>query len=308
MHSDPRAGTAGYPIRVLAELSGVPPTTLRAWERRYGLLAPRRTASGHRLYSAADLATLRRVRARLEAGDTIGQAVRTLQQAPLPAAAPPRPAADGWERHRQRLLRAIERFDPAELERVYSELLMLFPVDAVVDRLLRPVIDALGRRWRERDAGIAEEHFFSAFLRNKLGARLHHQPAAARGQLLVGACLPGEQHELGLLLFALAASGLGYRFLHLGPDLPLDQAGLAAGRAGAAGIVLSATRSRLDPALRRDLAALVAGCGVPVCVGGPLAQAAGDALEELGAVALGTTPQAALERLAGVVPPFGGRP
>lgn len=291
-----------FPIRVVAEMTGVAPATLRAWERRYGRPRPQRTESGHRLYSQQDVAAIRELRSRADAGEPLAHAATRPPAAPAVAA-----LDDAWASHRRRLLRAIERFDPQELERTYSDLLALFPIELVSDRLLRPTIELLGERWTQRDAGIAEEHFFSAFLRNKLGARLHHALPQARGPQLVTACLPGERHEFGLLLFGLAASGLGYRLLHLGPDLPVAQAALVAERTRADGLLLSGTTTVLDDGLRRELAALPARLGIPVAVGGLLAEREAAALEAAGLVTLGSGLQAALDRCVAVVPPTGGR-
>ena len=50
-----------FPIREVARLTGVNPVTLRAWERRYGLIQPTRTDSGHRLYSQVDIESVRSI-------------------------------------------------------------------------------------------------------------------------------------------------------------------------------------------------------------------------------------------------------
>ncbi len=44
-----------YSIGEFARLCGINATTLRAWQRRYGLLKPLRTDGGHRLYSDDDV-------------------------------------------------------------------------------------------------------------------------------------------------------------------------------------------------------------------------------------------------------------
>ncbi len=285
-----------YPIRIVAELTGVAPATLRAWERRYGRPVPQRTASGHRLYSREDVAAIRDMRERVAAGESPALAART---PPLPAARP----ADAWDAHRRRLLSAIERFDPAELDRVYNDLLALFRVDVVTERLLRPVIEQLGTRWSRSGSGIAEEHFFTSFLRNKLGARLHHAAPHLPGARLVTACLPGEPHELGVLLFGLAASGLGYRLLHLGANLPIDQAGQVVRKTGADGLLLSGTTVTLDDALLGALRELASTLDVPVAIGGQIAERERARLEAAALVVLGTELEPALDALTGLIPP-----
>ena len=103
------------------------------------------------------------------------------------------------------MLDAISHFDENRLDNIYNDALSLYPVDLVSSRLITPLLHALGKHWKESDSGIAEEHFFSVYLRNKLGSRIQHMNQRANGPLLLIACLPGEQHETGMLLFSLAA-------------------------------------------------------------------------------------------------------
>ena len=62
-----------FPIRTVASLTGVNAITLRAWERRYGLIKPVRTDSGHRLYTQVDIDTIHQVVALLDKGVAISQ-------------------------------------------------------------------------------------------------------------------------------------------------------------------------------------------------------------------------------------------
>lgn len=297
---------AGFPIRVLEELTGVPATTLRAWERRHGLLKPKRAPSGHRLYDQQDLARVREVLRLLDANLPIRDAARLVQDglpAPLPAGRPDNP----WEPMRHRLLRAVETFDDGRLDSLYQEALSLYPIDLVTDQLLAPSLRRLGERWRERDLGIAEEHFFSTYLRNKLGSRLHHESQRPRGRRLLLACLPGERHELGLLMFALGTLGRGYRVLYLGPDLPLGQLPGASARAGAAAVILSGTeQADLAPDLPEQLGALVPRLALPLWVGGSYSNAQAQRLAAAGVGVLGERSHGALEQLDREFPAYGG--
>ncbi len=78
-----------------------------------------------------------------------------------------------------------------------------YPVDMVTERLIEPVLVELGSVWPAGDAGIAEEHFYTSWVRNRLGARFHHAAGQARDVRILCACLPGSYHEIGLLLFSL---------------------------------------------------------------------------------------------------------
>ena len=297
---------SGFPIRVIAELTGVPAATLRAWERRYGLLKPRRTAKGHRLYDNEDLETVRRVTRLLDRNHTISKAVRLVVDGGTEEAEPSK-AESPWATLRKRFLRAVEAFDDNRLDALYTEALSVYPVDVVTVNLLRPLLEELGERWHSRERGIAEEHFFSAYLRNKVGARMHHAPGSTRGRRLLMACLPAEQHELGILLFALSVMARGYRVLYLGPDLPLSQVRAVAEMADPAGVLLSGSAPEFADGLRSGLAVLARSLTVPLMVGGNVSGTDPEGWLELGITPLGADYGTALERLGGLVPAFGPR-
>jgi DNA-binding transcriptional MerR regulator/methylmalonyl-CoA mutase cobalamin-binding subunit len=285
-----------YPIRTVASLTGVNAITLRAWERRYGLIKPVRTESGHRLYSRADIDTIHRVTALLEKGVAIGQAREALA-AGQPAA--PRAAASmGWAAYRERMVAAIATFDEERLEELYNELIGLHPMSVVTDRVLLPLLVELGERWESRDGSVAEEHFFGVYLRNKLGARFHHRTRHQVGPKLMLACLEGEQHEFGLLLFALAAHDHGYQVVLLGANAPLGELAHAARRAHADAVVLSCSIEPSPTVLASELPALTAAATVPVFVGGLASVTRHDAIVAAGAEPLGADMHAGLRRLA----------
>ncbi|MGD8688621.1 MAG: MerR family transcriptional regulator [Gammaproteobacteria bacterium] len=291
-HPSEAPGETGYfPIRTVSQLTGVNPVTLRAWERRYGLVKPHRTAKGHRLYSRADIDRINAILARLDQGVAIGQMRAALDR--HTAATPD----DVWEAYQQRLVTAIARFDEAAVEAVYNGVLSLYPIDLVTHRLIQPLLRELGRRWEHGEGSVAEEHFFATYLRNKLGARFHHRAQSARGPLLLAACMPGERHELGLLMFALAAAEHGYRLLLLGADLPLQEMPAAVRRAGADAVVLAAHVMPPPGLLQESLAVLVRDLAIPVGVGGAASATASDLIRRAGAAVLGEDVDLALRHL-----------
>jgi methanogenic corrinoid protein MtbC1 len=183
---------------------------------------------------------------------------------------------------------AISQFDENRLEDVYNELLSLYPTDRVMREALLPLLVELGERWRAAAGWIAEEHFFAVYLRNKLGARFHHRSRGAAGPNLLVACLPGEHHEVGLLLFALAAHDHGFRLVLLGADMPLTELAYAAHRSQASAVVLSGSIEPRPELFEQNLSCLVREAGVPVFVGGLTSVRRRDAIVAAGAVPLGS--------------------
>ena len=272
-------------IRAIVALTGVNPVTLRAWERRYGLLRPERTPKGHRLYTHEHVETIRRAIALVERGVPISR-VRDALAAPAEAPADA-DAVGPWRDYQERMLAAVARFDEPELDRVYDEALSIHAVDQVTGRVILPLLARLGARWEKLAGGIGEEHFFATYLRSKLGARLQHRMRYAEGPRVVAACAPGEHHEIGLLLLALEIQAAGMRALLLGADTPAAEIASARLRSGAAAAVISACVDPPAGFLDRELPALVAHCNCPVVVGGGAALRHRRAIAAAGAVPLG---------------------
>jgi DNA-binding transcriptional MerR regulator/methylmalonyl-CoA mutase cobalamin-binding subunit len=299
----PQAATdSHFPIRTVANLTGINPVTLRAWERRYKLITPQRTAKGHRLYSQMDIERIQRVLALLDQGISISQVSRMLDQEPDQLTAlSSTESVDVWEQYLERMLAAIRRFDEPALEGIYNDALSLYPADLVNTRLTTPLLRRFGDHWKEQSTLIAEEHFFSVYLRNKLGARLHHMNQRNSGRLLLLACLPGELHEIGMLFFALAAVNRGYRVLLLGANMPLEHLPEVIRRRPCEAIVLSGSARPGRNLLQESLPELVKRASVPVLVGGGITERHASAVEAAGAICIGKDIQPALQQLGEIL-------
>ena len=287
------------PIRTVANLTGINPVTLRAWERRYNLITPRRTPKGHRLYTEEDVELIRQVLELLDQGISISQVKPLLEQSPgQQHGTALAETGDVWKDYQQKMLGAVERFDEHVLDSIYNDALSLYPVDVVNQRLVSPLLRIIGEHWKERETGIAEEHFFSVYLRNKLGSRIHHLNQRSSGPLLLLACLPGEYHEIGLLLFALATVNFGYRVLVLGSNTPLDQLPRVLQQQPCTGIVLSGSARPLRGLFDSELPELVNNSDVPVFIGGRTAAKHQQKIEAAGAICLGESISAGLKSMS----------
>ncbi len=299
-----------FPIRVLSDRTGVGSSTLRAWERRYGLLKPARTPKGHRLYNEQDVARVQRIVTLLEEGHGLSNIARRLNEqesiSELPEhATDGRHGAGNWTRLIEQTITAVHDFSAERVDAIYNEASSLYPVDMVTERLLEPVLSSLGRDWQQREAGIAEEHFYTSWLRNRLGARFHHAIGQASGARIICACLPGTFHEIGLMLFAISALSRGYRVLYFGANLPLDQLPLIVQAAAARAVIVSA-RGTTDESIRDSLPALVDALPVPLFLGGEAGDIDIPAFEKAGGILLGERVSVALRVLGSHVPAHAG--
>ena len=287
-----------YPIGTVSEITGVNAVTLRAWERRYGLIQPERTPKGHRLYSQTDVDKIQQIVEELGKGIAISRVAEALHTLP----ALENSEADVWERYRTRMIDAVSQFDESVLDAVYNEAMSLYPVDIVTRQLLTPLLKHLGERWQSTQGSVAEEHFFSVFMRNKLGARFHHRNMRNTGPCLIAACLPGEHHEFGLLLFALAAHARGYRLILLGANMPLAELPHVIQRTRSDGIVLSGSIEMDTASFRAEIQNLVEVSSIPVFVGGRVAEKYRDLIDAAGATPLQEDLLATLRTIGGVLP------
>lgn len=291
-------GDGYFPIRTVCSLTGVNPVTLRAWERRHGLVKPRRTPSGHRLYSREDIDRINEILALLTEGVSISQVPALLRRRSSSAA---QTTGGVWSAFQSRASSAIAAFEEEDLEGVFAEALAAYPAADVTAKLVLPLLKALGERWAAGEGTVAEEHFFGVYLRNKLGARFHHALRSATGPRVLASCLPGEAHEVGLLLFALAAQARGLRVVLLGANMPLKELPLAARHARCRAIVLSSSMDPPPALWREELPRLVAESPVPVCIGGRISARRRDEAQRAGAVPLGDDIEAGLRQLAALL-------
>ncbi|MEJ2455856.1 MAG: MerR family transcriptional regulator [Candidatus Thiodiazotropha sp.] len=289
MHPEPPIAGALYPIRKVSEITGINPVTLRAWERRYGLIKPSRTPKGHRLYNAGQIALIERILTLVQQGVSIGQVKRILDSdSPISQTASPflPEGIDPWEHYRQRMHQAISEFDDNALDAAYNDCLSLYPVSLAADRLLRPLMDELTQLDDPLHQG--QRGLLLTYLRNKLGARFHHQNVQTRGRRLLGAALPGEAGELELLLFGLAALPRGNHILMLGCIEP-DALPEILPHADVAALLLFKDATPLPARGAAKLTALAKQPSVPVFLGGRLTHREREKLRGSGAIPLSET-------------------
>jgi len=247
------AAESRFRIGELSRRSGVSPELLRAWERRYGLLQPSRSAGGLRLYSESDLARVRLMQAQLAAGLAAAEA------AAVAASAPATENVGDADALRGDLDAALLAFDEARAHAVFDELIARLSLDTVLAGVLVPYLHELGERWGRGEVTVAQEHFASALLRGRL-LGLARGWGAGFGPLALLACAPGEQHDLGLIAFALALRARGWRIMYLGPDTPLESVAETVRTSQPQRVVLSAVDSKAFTRRRAQLIEL-AGAG-----------------------------------------------
>ena len=227
-----------YRVAAVERMTGIPASTLRSWERRYGWPRPFRAASGQRLYSDHDVALIRFLDRRRIEGMAMSQATALLRSAPDVEEHDP-------GRLLTRLVAALRAFDEAEAERAFAAAEALLGVEGAAIGVVPAAIVAASAPGPGSDPGqdgvpVEVEHFASNFLRRQVLRLLDGQPPAMGRPVLVG-CGPDEQHELGALLLTLLLRARGHRVVYLGARVPGPAMERAAAALDPAGVVVSLT-------------------------------------------------------------------
>lgn len=223
-------------IGELSRRTGVNPDTLRAWERRYGVLRPERTTGGFRLYSPADETRIRRMQAFIDGGLAPAEAARRAVEAADPLVPRRAPSGDPITDLRE----ALEGFDAAAANDAIDRVSDALGLESLLAHVVMPYLRDLGDRWAAGEVSVAQEHFASGVIRSRLAERSRGWDEGAGRRVLL-ACAPEEHHDLGLLCLGLAMREHGWRVTMLGADTPVPVVADAALRIGADVVVLAAT-------------------------------------------------------------------
>jgi MerR family transcriptional regulator, light-induced transcriptional regulator len=249
----------------LARRVGVRVDTLRAWERRYGLLRPSRSTGGFRLYSRDDEAIVRSMLAEIERGYPPSQAAKLAlarsrtRDGAAGSDQPDDEAADPGrlESLRTQLSEALRRYDGARAQELFDAVLAEFSLNAVLRDVVLRCLSDIGDAWARGDMTVAEEHFASQLIRERLLA-LARDWDRGRGPRALLACPTGERHDIGLICFGIVLSRNGWRITFLGPDTPIDALTGAMAALEPDLIVLSATLEEWFISMTSPLRALAA--------------------------------------------------
>ncbi|WP_273129077.1 MerR family transcriptional regulator [Metabacillus sp. HB246100] len=213
-----------YNIKAVSKMLGIQAGTLRAWERRYNMIAPIRNESGHRLYSEEHIKILKWLLNKVNKGFTISQAVNLLETNQVSYNENKDFPMKEEEQDRSvdlmdELLHALLSFDENEAHELLNRAFSLYSVDKVVIEILGNLLVKIGDLWEVGKITSAHEHFASSFLRSRIGMILHTLPVDGLLPKVVAVCGPEESHELGLLIFTLYLRRKGFEVIYLGASI-----------------------------------------------------------------------------------------
>jgi DNA-binding transcriptional MerR regulator len=268
-----------YPIGTAARLAGIPPETLRIWERRYQFLEPGRSVGGHRLYSEDDVALLRSVKRLVDSGMRIG-AVSGMPHDEIRAAAqrlgPPETTVSGAASPLvEEIIAAARSLDERRVAQLLDRPLMLTSGEEVVHTLYLKLLRRAGDLWHAGQLSVGVEHFLEKMVTARILTVLQATPQPVSGELALCACPPDDRHEVGLFAAALTLKGGGFPVTILGADMPVDDLNAAVASTEPSLLVLAITSAMSAATSSATAAMLESGPAsqVPLILGGINARA-----------------------------------
>ncbi|MFT2111685.1 MerR family transcriptional regulator [Marinomonas sp. 2405UD68-3] len=174
-----------FPIRELSLKTGVNSVTLRAWERRYGLLKPIRTEKGHRLYSDQDVQKVTAIVNWINKGVAVSK-VRALldQKVDINDGS----VSSEWFAQQESLLLAIEQFQEDKIDALIQQNFSQYPMETVIHYWLSPVFSRL----QQNTSTSALASYFIALLKQRINSRLLSRDKAKQQEKVLLTCLDGE--------------------------------------------------------------------------------------------------------------------
>lgn len=211
-----------YSIKAITSLTGLTAETLRAWERRYDCITPKRNEKGRRSYSQQDLEKLKLLVNLTKNGHAISKiAGLNCEQLRHFQHQSPEQTDKKQAALFNQIIDALQQYRIERCEQLLKRALVAYePLEYARDILL-PALQQIGQLWHEEKINIAQEHMFSSCVKRIVLTMVNnlHQPSKHNPSMLF-ATPSGEPHEFGILLGCLVAAAQQYTCYYVGADLP----------------------------------------------------------------------------------------
>lgn len=214
---------AQYSIKELEELSGIKAHTIRIWEKRYGIVAPHRTATNIRLYSDDDLKKIITVSMLNNHGVKISKIAGLSPTELASRVTELSETQQSPEMHIDRLVMAMIDLDEENFEKILNELIERFGFEKAILEVVYPFLEKIGVLWLTGNITPLQEHFITNLMRQKMLVAIDGLPLAGKKSPRVILFLPDDElHELGLLFNYYVVKKMGFRVYYMGQRTPYE--------------------------------------------------------------------------------------
>jgi MerR family transcriptional regulator, light-induced transcriptional regulator len=302
-----------FNLKAVLHETGIAADTLRAWERRYGLPLPQRTAGGHRSYSQYDIETIKWLLARQAEGLSISKAVDSWNEktasgtdpldgfTPQVLTTPTQPVVylppdTSLESLRSHWLTACLDFNEADAEQALNQAFAMYPVETLCTEVLQRGLSDIGTEWYENRASVQQEHFASSLAMRRLDTLLSASPAPTRNETILVGCPANEWHSFTPLLFSLFLRRRGLNVIYLGANVPATRFEETV-KAVHANLVILVAQTLTSAATLQLTALTLSGLRVPVACGGRIFNLRTNLMEYIPGYYLGDTIESSFEKV-----------
>lgn len=223
--------TPRYNIKAVVQQTQVNVSTLRAWEQRYGVPQPTRTAHGHRLYSQRDIEIIKWLKKATEDGIAISQAVSLLQSDPDTEPAIPEPEVEvvrgrslrvgdaGWPDLQHQLTDALVMGNMRQAHALMNTAMTLFPIEALIYDIFLPILDELGNRWMFGNEYTLQLQIAVQFVRQRVMSLIQVHTIYGQGLRVLCGTATNDEHDVGALIYTLLLAQQGWEAIYVGPNV-----------------------------------------------------------------------------------------
>ena len=287
-----------YPIKIVANKTGLSMHVIRAWEKRYNALIPKRTETNRRLYSTEDVLKLQLLRKSIEHGHNIG-AIAGFSLNELKNLVEEEDSTLNYsyknsednsdnvetEEFVNSFLSHIKTLDVKRLELILQQASISMSRPNLIDKVVVPIIEQIGEKWRDGSIRIYHEHIATVVIRSFLSTLTNSLEYEMNAPNIIVTTLKGQIHELGALIAGASAAAEGWKVTYLGPNLPAEEIAAVAKSTDAKLVCLSIVYPAADPVVIIELEKLgqyLAG-EIPVIAGGRVALSYKETLNKINA-------------------------
>lgn len=289
-----------YPIKAVANLTGLSIHVIRAWEKRYNVVSPERTETNRRLYSAEDVEKLKLLHLASEKGYAISSiaslSIFDLKSIVFSEESDENTSNKDREdlehqiffednKYLKNCLEAVKNLNAHELEKELYKALVDYPQIKFIDTIISPLLQIIGDMWKTGEIRILHEHISTAVIRKFLTQLIDNNSITANAPSILIATPKGQLHELGALLVGVIASSDGWNVTYMGPDLPGEEIAAAIERLSPKIVALSIVYPSDDFTLDKEMLKLqrLLGKNSIIIAGGRSANSYAEVLKKMGA-------------------------
>ncbi len=234
-----------YRINRFSKLTGLSPHVIRAWERRHGLVNPIRGDNRYRLYTDEDVELFRYLKYQVDQGMAIGELAEMgrekLQEQAQRLSVENHREPPPSERLVLELTQALQENDRVVFERKLNGALAVIPFEEALHRFLLPLQERVGQFWHDGILGVAQEHYASNQIKQKIFSAMNQFRTSDAGPIVVIACPANEWHEIAAMTAAYICRARGCRVHYLGANLPISELAVYCDRIRPTCVLLSVT-------------------------------------------------------------------